>query len=61
MVPIINYFNEYHAKHPARSPRRAKFSMAQAGKFIGTKAPFGYIPIRKICIHLLVDEEAAER
>ena len=59
MVPIINFFNEFHAKQTRRKTRASKKVMAQGGKFIGTKAPFGYIIDPDDKHHLLPDEEAA--
>lgn len=59
MVPIINFFNEFHAKQTSRKTRASKKVMAQGGKFIGTKAPFGYVIDPDDKHHLLVDEEAA--
>lgn len=58
MVPIINFFNEFHAKQTSRKTRASKKVMAQGGKFIGTKAPFGYVIDPDDKHHLLVDEEA---
>lgn len=58
MVPIINFFNEFHAKQTSRKTRASKKVMAQGGKFIGTKAPFGYIIDPDDKHHLLPDEEA---
>ena len=43
MVPIINFFNEFHAKQTGKKTRASKKVMAQSGKFIGTKALFGYV------------------
>lgn len=40
-MPMINFFNEYHSKQTSKKPRASKKVMVQAGKFIGTKAPFG--------------------
>lgn len=58
MVPIINFFNEFHAKQTSRKTSASKKVMAQGGKFIGTKAPFGYIIDPDDKHHLLPDEEA---
>jgi len=60
MVPIINFFNEFHAKQTSKKTRASKKVMAQSGKFIGTKAPFGYVIDPDDKHHLLPDEEAAE-
>ena len=60
MVPMINFFNEFHAKQTSRKTRATKKALAKAGKFQGSKPPFGYVrdPLNKY--HLLVDPEAAE-
>jgi len=50
MMPMINFFNGYHSKQTSKKTRASKKVMAQAGKFIGTKAPFGYV----------IDPEAAK-
>ena len=60
MVPMINFFNEFHAKQTSRKTRATKESLAKAGKFQGSKAPFGYIRNPDNKYHLLVDPEAAE-
>ncbi len=60
MLPFINLFNEFHAKSTSRKTKATKMSMAKAGKFQGSKAPFGYVldPLDKY--HLVIDPEAAE-
>ena len=60
VVPIINFFNEFHAKQTSKKTRASKKVMAQGGKFIGTKAPFGYVIDPDDKHHLLPDEEASE-
>ncbi|MGI6404031.1 MAG: hypothetical protein ACOX0K_07475 [Oscillospiraceae bacterium] len=60
MVPMINFFNEFHAKQSSRKGRASKKLLAQAGKFQGNKAPHGYIKDPADKYHLLVDPEAAE-
>jgi len=59
MMPMINFFNEYHSKQTSKKTRASKKVMAQAGKFIGTKAPYGYILDPADKHHLLIDPEAA--
>ena len=59
MVPIINFFNEFHAKQTSRKTKASKNAMAKAGKFIGSKAPFGYLLDPEDKHHLIIDEEAA--
>ena len=58
-APIRNYFNEWYAKDCSRKTRASFKAMAEAGKFIGSKAPFGYVKNPENKHHLLVDEEAA--
>jgi DNA invertase Pin-like site-specific DNA recombinase len=60
MVPMINFFNEFHAKQTSRKTRATKKSMAKAGKFQGSKPPFGYVRDPENKYHLLPDPEAAE-
>jgi len=60
IAPIRNYFNELHAKDTSRKVRAAFNSMAKEGKFIGSKAPFGYIKDPEDKHHLLIDPVAAE-
>lgn len=56
MVPIINFFNEFHAKQTSRKTKASKSAMAKAGKFIGSKAPFGYLLNPENKYHLIIDE-----
>lgn len=60
MVPMINFFNEFHAKQTSRKIRATKKSLAKAGKFQGSKPPFGYVRDPQNKYHLLIDPEAAE-
>lgn len=60
MVPMINLFNEFHAKQTSRKTRATKKSLAKAGKFQGSKPPHGYIKDPEDKYHLLVDPEGAE-
>ena len=59
-LPYINLCNERHAKQSGRKSKDTKDHMAALGKFIGSKAPFGYILDPEDKHHLLVDPEAAE-
>ena len=59
-LPYINLCNERHAKRSGRKSKDTKDHMAALGKFIGSKAPFGYILDPEDKHHLLVDPEAAE-
>jgi len=60
MMPMYNFFNEFHAKQTSRKTRATKKSLAKAGKFQGSKPPFGYVRDPQDKYHLLVDPEAAE-
>jgi len=60
MMPMYNFFNEFHAKQTSRKTRATKKSLAKAGKFQGSKPPHGYIRDPANKYHLLVDPEAAE-
>ena len=60
MVPMINFFNEYHAKSTSRKTRATKNALAKAGKFQGSKPPHGFIKDPSDKYHLLVDSEAAD-
>lgn len=59
-LPYINLCNERHAKQSGRKSKDTKDHMAAAGKFIGSKAPFGYILDPADKHHLLIDLDAAE-
>ena len=58
-APIRNYFNEWFAKDCSRKTKASFKAMAQAGKYIGSKAPHGYVKDPEDKHHLLVDDEAA--
>lgn len=60
MMPMINFFNEFHAKQTSKKTRASKKIMSENGKFMGSKAPFGYILDPADKHHLLVDPEAAK-
>lgn len=59
-LPYINLCNERHAKQSGRKSKDTKDHMAALGKFIGSKASFGYVLDPEDKHHLLVDAEAAE-
>jgi len=59
-APIRNYFNEWYAKDCSRKTRASFKAMAQAGKFVASKAPYGYRKDPADKHHLLIDDEAAE-
>ncbi len=60
MIPFLNMFNEFHSKQTSRKTKASKMSMAKAGKYMGNKAPFGYIRDPDDKYHLIIDPEAAE-
>lgn len=59
LMPITNVINSQYAKECSRKTKQAHRALAKEGKFIGSRAPFGYIKDPKDRHHLLVDEEAA--
>ena len=60
MAPMRNFFNEWYARDCSRKTKASFTAMAKAGKFIGSKAPFGYVKDPTDKHRLLVDEDAAE-
>lgn len=59
LMPITNVINSQYAKECSRKTKQAHRALAKEGKFIGSRAPFGYIKDPKDRHHLLVDEKAA--
>lgn len=59
LMPITNVINSQYAKECSRKTKQAHRALAKEGKFIGSRAPFGYIKDPKDRHHLLVDEESA--
>ena len=59
LMPITNVINSHYAKECSRKTRQAHRALAKEGKFIGSRAPYGYIKDPKDRHHLLVDPEAA--
>lgn len=59
LMPITNVINSQYAKECSRKTKQAHRALAKEGKFIGSRAPLGYIKDPKDRHHLLVDEEAA--
>ena len=43
MMPIMNVFNEWHSANTSKKIRAVKYSCAQAGKYLASKAPYGYV------------------
>lgn len=59
LMPITNVINSHYAKECSRKTNQAHRALAKEGKFIGSRAPFGYIKDPNDRHHLIVDEEAA--
>lgn len=59
LMPITNVINSHYAKECSRKTKQAHRALAKEGKFIGSRAPFGYIKDPNDRHHLIVDEEAA--
>ena len=59
MMPIMNVFNEWHAANTSKKIRAVKRSNALAGKFSGSRAPYGYIKGTDEKRTFQIDEEAA--
>lgn len=59
LMPITNVINSQYAKECSRKTKQAHRALAKEGKFIGSRAPFGYIKDPKDRHHLIVDDEAA--
>lgn len=58
LMPITNVINSHYAKECSRKTRQAHRALAKEGKFIGSRAPYGYIKDPKDRHHLIVDDEA---
>lgn len=59
LMPITNVIKCHYAKECSRKTKQAHRALAKEGKFIGSRAPFGYIKDPNDRHHLIVDEEAA--
>ncbi|MFR5876302.1 MAG: recombinase family protein [Eubacterium sp.] len=59
LMPITNVINSQYAKECSRKTKQAHRALAKEGKFIGSRAPFGYIKDPNDRHHLVIDEEAA--
>ena len=60
IMPLTNVMNSIYAKDCSRKTKAAHRARAQAGKYIGGHAPFGYIKDPKDRHRLIVDPPAAE-
>lgn len=59
MMPIMNVFNEWHSANTRKKIRAVKYSCAQAGKYLASKAPYGYVRKDDKNHTPIIDEEAA--
>ncbi len=59
LMPITNVINSQYAKECSRKTKQAHRALAKEGKFIGSRAPFGYMKDPNDRHHLVIDEEAA--
>lgn len=60
LMPITNVINSHYAKECSRKTKQAHRALAKEGKYIGSRAPFGYIKDPNDRHHLVVDLEAAK-
>jgi len=60
LMPITNVINSLYAKDCSRKTKAAHRARAQAGKFLGSRAPFGYMKDPDDRHHLIIDPPAAE-
>lgn len=60
LMPITNVINSQYAKECSQKTKQAHRALAKEGKFIGSRAPFGYMKDPADRHHLIVDLEAAE-
>ena len=60
MMPIMNVFNEWHSANTSKKIRAVKYSCAQAGKYLASKAPYGYVRKDDKNHTPIIDEEAAQ-
>jgi len=60
LMPITNVINSLYAKDCSRKTKAAHRARAQAGKFLGSRAPFGYMKDPEDRHHLIIDSPAAE-
>ena len=59
MLPIMNVFNEWHSANTSKKIRAVRASCAQAGKYLASKAPYGYTRSEDKYHTPIIDEEAA--
>jgi site-specific DNA recombinase len=59
IAPFKNILNEMYAKDISKKIRSARAVSAKQGKFMGSKAPFGYVKSPADRYHLIVDEKTS--
>lgn len=59
IAPFQNILNEYYPRAVSKAVRQVKKKGAEEGKFMGSKAPYGYVKSLADKHVLIVDEEAA--
>ncbi len=59
IAPFQNILNEYYPRAVSKAVRQVKKKGAEEGKFMGSKAPYGYVKSPADKHLLLIDEEAA--
>ena len=60
LLSAVGMMNEVHCETTSQKTKEALRTLASEGKFIGSKAPFGYTINPENKYHLIVDTEAAE-
>ena len=59
MMPVLNMVNEMYAVDTGRKVHFANKQMMEEGKFIGSRAPYGYQKDPNDCHKLIIDPETA--
>lgn len=59
MLPIMNVFNEWHSANTSKKFEQLEHRVAQAGKYLALKAPYGYTRSEDKYHTPIIDEEAA--
>ena len=59
IAPFRNIINEWYPKEVSKKVRQVKKSSAAQGKFMGSKAPYGYVKSPDNKHQLVIDPEAA--
>ena len=60
IAPFQNILNEWYPKDISKKVRQVKKTSARQGKFMGSKAPYGYVKSSSDKHNLIVDEDAAK-